>query len=1055
MRRIILLFFLLYACTSLKAQFSLSGSDPSSVRWMQMNTQEFKIIFPEGEDSLARVYGTWLEKARVDVSRSSGLLIGKDYRSRMPVVLHSFNTIPNASVAWAPKRMDFFTAPDPYDPTPVPWEKLLSIHEGRHAAQMQAGVAGRHKVFKYLSGELFSGAFAGLYPGPTLLEGDAVVTETALTSSGRGRQASFLSYMMPAFESGDWRDYWKWSYGSHKYYTPDYYKVGYMLVSGTRVFFDDPLFTKEYFDRSSGRGLFFNLQKTVRQASGVNFPRAFKTIQEGYASIWAEEAAARAPFMPSSQVTPEPWRHSAYTGSVMAGNTGAWAVRSGLTTPPALVRIRPDGKVGTVRPFSATTGKLTYDKAGERIWWSETVAHPRWTLAGSSRIRYIDTSDPKRIHDLTKEGKYFNPSPSPDGSLVCITEYPTTGGSRLLLLDSGNGEIKNIIPAPDSVQFTETVWLEDRLFAAGLSDHGMGIYEIRSLGSVEGPAITLLLSPQPIELSCISASTNRSLSPVERPVITFLCDRTGVNELYLLDPSSGKLLQATSTRFGIRSPFFSEKGDSLYYSSLAPSDRPEAYKQGYMIYSTAVEDLPMKEVSFEETHKWRIADALSLQEKELAKNDCPLTDASDLSFSEPKRFRKFIPTLHSWTPFYFNYDSMESITSDESYKSASLGATALFQNLVGDGYGFIGYSYHDDPDAVTCSRFASWRHSAHLKYVYSGLFTVIEVSADLGDRYSKDIMRVQQADVRGGKIALLTLKEKKTTPFFEGSLRLYVPLKFNSGGVSRGLVPQLRYRFTNDVYHDRISLREVFGPEDNPSWKEIGSLGKDRASMLSTLDFSVRGFIMTDKAPSQAWPRLGIGAETGIRTRPGHSAYFSNTAYMYLYGYLPGILQDQGIKMSVSFGKDFGGGRFSYPDMPASFIPRGFVDTNITSISNTCSPLRYKFSFDYSLPLLNLDWSLLSPLAYVKNLEIVPFADIAFQKFTVLKEYLVNMNEVRSASLASFGSDIVFHLGNLFWLPYDSSLGFRYAFNSWKDIDKFHVKGLDHHYFGAIFSVSM
>ena len=474
-----------------------------------------------------------------------------------------------------------------------------------------------------------------------------------------------------------------------------------------------------------------------------------------------------------------------------------------------------------------------------------------------------------------------------------------------------------------------------------------------------------------------------------------------------------------------------------------------------MIYSTAVEDLPMNEVSFEETHKWRIADALSLQEKKLAENDGLLPDASDLSFSEPKRFRKFIPTLHSWAPFYFNYESMESISSDESYKSASLGATALFQNLVGDGYGFIGYSYHDDPDAVTCNRFASWRHSAHLKYVYSGLFPVIEVSADLGDRYSKDIMRVQQADVRGGKIALLTSKEKRTTPFFEGSLRLYVPLKFNSGGISRGLVPQLRYRFTNDVYHDRISLREVFGPEDNPSWKEIGSLGKDRVSMLSTLDFSVRGFIMTEKAPSQAWPRLGLGAETGIRTRPGHSAYFSNTAYMYLYGYLPGILQDQGIKLSASLGEDFGGGRFSYPDMPASFIPRGFVDTNITSIANTCSPLRYRFTFDYSLPLLNLDWSLLSPLAYVKNLEIVPFADLAFQKFTVLKEYLVNMNEVKSATLASFGTDVVFHLGNLFWLPYDSSLGFRYAFNSWKDIDKFHVKGLDHHYFGAIFSVSM
>ena len=160
MKRIVLLLSLLIVCTGVQAQFSLTGSDPSKVRWMQMSSPEFRIIYPEGEDSLARVYGTWLEKARIGVSRSSGLLAGENYKRRMPVVLHSFNTIPNASVAWAPRRMDFFTAPDAYSPTPVPWEKLLAIHEGRHVSQMNAGVAGRNKVFKYLTGELFAGAFA-------------------------------------------------------------------------------------------------------------------------------------------------------------------------------------------------------------------------------------------------------------------------------------------------------------------------------------------------------------------------------------------------------------------------------------------------------------------------------------------------------------------------------------------------------------------------------------------------------------------------------------------------------------------------------------------------------------------------------------------------------------------------------------------------------------------------------------------------------------------------------------------------------------------------------
>ena len=249
MRKLAIFFFLLLSCSVLKAQFSLNGSDPGNARWKSVDSPNFRIIYPVGEDSLARVYGSWLEKARNSVSWSSGMRIGEYYKRRMPVVLHSFYPVSNASVAWAPKRMDIFTTPDPFAPTPIVWEKLLAFHEGRHAAQMQAGAGGRFRILSRLTGELFAGAVAGIYPGPTFLEGDAVVTETALTESGRGRQGAFLSYLAPAFDSGDWRDYWRMSLGSDKYYTPDHYRAGYMLISGMRVFFDDPTFTDEYFSR--------------------------------------------------------------------------------------------------------------------------------------------------------------------------------------------------------------------------------------------------------------------------------------------------------------------------------------------------------------------------------------------------------------------------------------------------------------------------------------------------------------------------------------------------------------------------------------------------------------------------------------------------------------------------------------------------------------------------------------------------------------------------------------------------------------------------------------
>ena len=174
MKRLLAVIAAILACSCAFAQFNTSGSDPFSVRWMEISSDNFRVIYPEGMDSLARVYARRLETARVMNGWSSGFLVGQNYSTKMPVVLHAYNSTPNASVAWAPKIMDIFTVPEAYGPTPMPWEKELALHEGRHAAQMQFGSTRIYRPFQYLTGELFAGALAGIFPGPVLLEGDAV-----------------------------------------------------------------------------------------------------------------------------------------------------------------------------------------------------------------------------------------------------------------------------------------------------------------------------------------------------------------------------------------------------------------------------------------------------------------------------------------------------------------------------------------------------------------------------------------------------------------------------------------------------------------------------------------------------------------------------------------------------------------------------------------------------------------------------------------------------------------------------------------------------------------
>ena len=725
------------------------------------------------------------------------------------------------------------------------------------------------------------------------------------------------------------------------------------------------------------------------------------------------------------------------------------------------------------------------------------MAGCRWTLGGSSRIRYVDLTKPRKVHDLTKKGRYFNPAPAPDGNVIAASEYPYAGGSRIVLLDTTDGSVKESFIAPDSLQFTEPAWIGDRLFAAGLSENGMGVYEIVGQMANGKAALRQLLGPQPVTLShfrtvpAVGSAVRQDLpnfgmsgkeetfnsghfdrlsdrSPghqsgnawepeqdrapglSKRPVsegtqLSFLCDRTGVTELYSLDVENLTLRRLTSTRYGISSPVF--KADTLYYSSLAASDRPRDYKQGRMMYATAVSDLPITEVRYEDIHKYPVADALTAQETALGDS---IAVAAEVKFSQPERYSKIrLPHIHSWAPVYFNYDNVESISGDDYYKTASLGATAMFQNLLSTGYGMVGYGAHEDP-----YKDGDWRHSGHFKYIFTGLWPVIEFSADFNDRAAMDIQKIQVSKERMYRLYNKgTLTDK---PYFEGGLKVYIPFNFSSGGINRGLIPQVKYKFTNDRYNDQILFQHIVKKDGKDVTETYSTIGENNISPLQTLDASIRGYVMRQKAPSQVFPSLGFGAELGFHFRPGHMKAYNPTAYLYTYGYLPGFTARQGLRLTASMEVWYGpyeeGGIM---EGALTAIPRGFVDTNLKSIINSCSESRWRVTADYAIPFADVDWSFLSPVAYVKNFELTPFFDWSYQTFSWNHELHYNPGAVTGENLFSVGADLTVRLGNFFWLPYDTQIGIRYARNFWHYIDRFPIANLNKDYIGWIFSISL
>jgi hypothetical protein len=153
------------------AQFYVSGQDPASLRWEQINSDNFQIIYPVGYDSVAQYVMNVMEYART-ITLSNQYLTPK----KISVILHNQTIISNAEVAWAPRRMEFNTI-GPQDSYSQEWFQQLALHEYIHVLQISTVRQGFTKTLSYLFGEQIVVGIFGLYLPYWYIEGDAVVAE--------------------------------------------------------------------------------------------------------------------------------------------------------------------------------------------------------------------------------------------------------------------------------------------------------------------------------------------------------------------------------------------------------------------------------------------------------------------------------------------------------------------------------------------------------------------------------------------------------------------------------------------------------------------------------------------------------------------------------------------------------------------------------------------------------------------------------------------------------------------------------------------------------------
>lgn len=985
MKRTALLILLLLATLPLRAQFFLNGDDPGHLRWFTIETPHYQLIYPTGTDSLARTYGRLLEQFRVPLGRSYGQIPGEGQHRKMPIVLHPYHPYPNGSVGWAPTRFDLYTLPDGGGSDPAPWAIQLASHEPRHQAQLQREGRKYFKLFNILSGQAWNPVAYQLFLGQALGEGDAVTAETGLWKGSRARTADFLNYYQVALDQDDYRNWFRWRYGSYKRFTPSYYALGYLTVAGSRYLTSDPMIMDQTAELARKQPWFLSasFRRTLKNKER-RFDDTFRQIQDSVKVHFRADAAARAPFQKMEQLTASKGFPVDYHSPQLDANGTLFALREGHLHSSEIVAVKY-GKVRHVMYVNAANVSLFYEPVKNRLYFTETRQDPRWKLSGSSVVCYYDINTGK-AHDLATGHYYYNPQPHDNGNCLATAEYRPNGETHVVLLSTEDGRPMRDTRAPDGIQVSEFGWDGDTLYLCGISEGGYGIYRITPEGRWEE-----VLAPSVQKVVNMGNGDG---------FVEWVSDRSGVNEVYRYRTDSGRLLQMTHTRYGATDPCADDKYLYIVSQTL----------DGTMIFRTPQDSLRVSEVDYADVHSYFLADAVTAQEQALG----PAPDLSSaIPVSAPKRYGKLAHPLrlHSWLPLYVNYDAVKEGSMDLSYNTASLGLSGYFQNTLGTVSGMLGYGLHPSPDDRT-----HWRNALHAKLVYSGQYPVFEASLDLGDRAARQyyISHYQQGPFVTDFTARSFLRD---APLLQASLKVYVPLSLRRYGVTYGVVPQLRYTFSNSALApDPVLWKAPLHPSGLRTRYRLANVGSDLGNtFMQRLSASVRGYAMLAKAENDIYPKWGIGAELGASMRPGLQQLFAPNVYAYLYGYVPGLYRTQGLRLSAMVQQQLRQEGYVFGELTAGILPRGF-DDEIGAVVARAFPFQWKVTADYAIPIYVGDISI-PGIAYIKNFELVPHGD-----YTGFK----------GGNLWSVGADLTASMAKLI-LPFDSSLGVSFSWlgGSW------------------------
>lgn len=953
-------------------------NNPPSVKWKKISSPNFRILYSSGFEQQAQRVANTLEHIRNAESKS----LGKRPK-KISVILQNQSSESNGFVSLIPRRSEFYTMP-PQDYNfggTNEWLNQLATHEFRHVVQYENAKTGFNKILYYMFGPATLAAMSSVAAPAWFWEGDAVVTETAFTHSGRGRIPNFDLLMRTNLQEGRVFNYHKQYLRSYKNNIPDHYVLGYHMVGYLRKRTGDPDIWAKITKRAwSVPFIPFTFSNAIKKESGLYVTQLYKEMAADLQKTWKEEinAAGITPF--ETLTSRKSTRYTSYSYPQQLNDGSILAMKSGIGDIAQFVVIK-DGKEKRVFTpgFINDAGMLS--ASGTKVVWTEFGFDPRWRVKNYSLIKTYDIAN-NQYRIVTLKSRYSGASLSPDGKKIVTVESKTNYDLALVVINSESGmELKRFVNT-DTAFYSMPRWSSDGREIVVLKTKKTN-RSVVSINYESGKEIQLIApSKENIGHPVLSGNYLFYNSPV-----------SGIDNIYVYDILKQRTLQVTSSKYGAYNPNVSADGKKMFYN--------EQTRDGLDVVTIPVDPSSWKEFS---SKKVKGYDSYITEQE----GRPTLFDSIPNQQYATSKYSKLsgIVNPYSWG-VYFNSTFTQAdigISSQDIVSTTAIKAGYLFDIYERTGAWHVGVSYQN------------WFPIIDVDFKYSkrsineGTLGFLNIDSNTNDttQISKNVTFdwTEKTVEAGLRIPLLTTKSK-----------YYSEVNF-SNYVGYTQVTD----FKNSINKDRFI--PLFLTDGAPSAnKDYGYLFFDYVGqgnlLYNHVGFSASRLLKQSRRDINS--KFGQVVYMDFFDTPYGGDYKGNLFSFYTTLFFPGLFKHHSLWGYWAYQKT--GVDVSYSDylfrnnIP---IPRGQSIYRFDKF--------YSMSVNYTLPVWYPDIAL-GPVLNIQRLRANAFFDYGFGN-------KVLYYNIENQTYSSVGGELKMDINVLRFLP-QFNVGFRYSYGLNPSVTKF------------------